>query len=79
MRTTIDLPDDLHHIVSSLALHQRASLSQTAAALIRRGLAASSGTAGEVTQLAAHAVTGLPVITSPRTITPQDVLALDDE
>lgn len=38
MRTTIDLPEDLHGILSSLAAHSRSSLSHTAADLIRRGL-----------------------------------------
>ena len=40
MRTTVDLPEDLHRIVTSLATHTRRSLSQTAADLMRLGLAA---------------------------------------
>jgi hypothetical protein len=78
MRTTLDLPDDLHHIVTSLALHQRASLSQTAVQLMRRGLALGGLAPGELAPVP-HAVTGLPVLTSSRAITVEDVQALDDE
>ena len=77
MRTTIDLPEDLHRIVTSLATHSRSSLSHTASELIRRGLAlAPQPTA---TAYALHPTTGLPVVASSRVITPEDVRALDDE
>ena len=78
MRTTIDLPDDLHRIVTSLATHTRSSLSHTAADLIRRGLALPARDA-EAPAFTTHSVTGLPVLHSPRPITPEDVKALDDE
>ena len=78
MRTTIDLPDDLHRIVTSLATHTRSSLSQTAADLIRRGLALPSPNANAPT-CTTSSVTGLPVLHSSRPITPEDVKALDDE
>lgn len=78
MRTTIDLPDDLHRIVTSLATHTRSSLSQTAADLIRRGLALPTRDA-DAPAVSTHAVTGLPVLQSSRSITPEDVKALDDE
>ena len=42
MRTTIDLPDDLHQAVVSIAAHSRRSMNQTVADLIRRGLAPRS-------------------------------------
>ena len=79
MRTTLDLPDDLHRIVLSLATHTRSSLSHTAAQLMRRGLAmpASDG-AGDAAALSMHPVTGLPVLAMSRPITPEDVKALDD-
>jgi hypothetical protein len=76
MRTTIDLPDDLHRIVTSLATHTRSSLSQTAADLIRRGLALPGR---DPPAIATSSITGLPVLHSSRPITPEDVKALDDE
>lgn len=80
MRTTIDLPADLHHAVTSIAAHARKSMNQTVAELIRRGL--------EHPPIASDAVipsvridqdTGLPVIRSPRPVTAEDVRALEDE
>jgi negative regulator of replication initiation len=78
MRTTIDLPEDLHRIVTSLATHTRRSLSQTAAELIRRGLDAPARTA-TASAIAVNPATGLPVLHSSRPITPEDVKALEDE
>jgi len=78
MRTTIDLPEDLHRILSSLALHSRSSLSLTAAELIRRGLALPAQPA-QSPAIGKSRVTGLPVLKSSRTITPEDVKALEDE
>jgi hypothetical protein len=82
MRTTIDLPDDLHRIVTSLARHTGRSLGQTVAELLRRGLAAQEP-AGRVAEAPAvyrlHPDTGLPVVASKQPITEDDVRALDDE
>ncbi len=78
MRTTIDLPEDLHRIVSSLANHSSSSMSQMAVDLMRRGLALP-GKAGAATVITTNPVTGLPLIHSRRTITPEDVKALEDE
>ena len=78
MRTTVDLPDDLHRVVVSLATHTRRSLSQTASELIRRGLDARPQDA-EGSTVTVSADTGLPVLHSSRPITPEDVHALDDE
>ena len=78
MRTTIDLPEDLHHIVMSLATHSRCSLSRTAADLIRRGLATPARDGGAAA-FSIHPATGLPVLRLPRLVTPDDVKALEDE
>jgi hypothetical protein len=78
MRTTLDLPEDLHRIVSSLASHSRSSMSQTAADLIRRGLSLP-GKGGPSLTISTNPVTGLPLIKSRRTITPEDVKSLEDE
>lgn len=82
MRTTIDLPDDLHQIATSLARHTGRSLGQAVAELMRRGLAASEqpnriGEAAAAYQL--HPLTGLPVVASRQPVTEDDVKALDDE
>ncbi len=78
MRTTIDLPDDLHQVVSSIAAHTRRSMNQTVADLIRRGLAPGAVAGGD-TALRMHGPSGLPQIRSPRPVTAEDVRALDDE
>lgn len=80
MRTTIDVPEDLHHVLTSLATSNRKSLSQTAVDLMRRGL----GTPGQAATTASTSAgvsprTGLPVFHFPRPITAEDVRALDDE
>jgi hypothetical protein len=81
MRTIIDLPEDLHGIVTSLASHTRRSLSQTTVDLIRRGLSASALAPG--VDLSARVVvdpaTGLAVLQTARVITPEDVNAPEDE
>jgi hypothetical protein len=79
MRTTVDLPEDLHRIVTSLATHTRRSLSQTAADLMRLGLAAPTRAAGKASAVRMNAKTGLPVLRGSRAITPEDVKALEDE
>ncbi len=82
MRTTIDLPDDLHRIVTSLARHTGRSLGQTVAELLRRGLATPEQ-ANRVAEAPAlysvHPQTGLPVVASKQPITEDDIRALDDE
>jgi hypothetical protein len=77
MRTTLDIPEDLHQIVVSLAAQTRNSLSHTASELMRRGLNVQSRQA-RAPGFAAHAVTGLPVLKTTRLITPEDVKALED-
>jgi hypothetical protein len=81
MRTTIDLPADLHHAVTSIAAHARKSMNQTVAELIRRGLAhpplaADAATGGG---LRIDKRTGLPVFRSRRPVTAEDVRALEDD
>ena len=82
MRTTIDLPEDLHRIATSLARHNRRSLVQVVAELMRRGLEAPA--AGRVAEpkgvYRIDEETGLPVITgTTRVMTDDDVQALEDE
>lgn len=81
MRTTIDLPTDLHQAVTSIAAHSRKSMNQTVAELIRRGLDQKPGAAGKAskTGLRIDPGTGLPLIRSPRPVTADDVRALEDD
>jgi len=78
MRTTIDLPDDLHRIASAIAHDTGRSLSQTVADLLRRGL--TSGVAESASPpYRIDPDTSLPIVRSRRTITAEDVRALDDD
>ena len=74
MRTTIDLPDDLHQRALSIARDTSRSLSATVADLIRRGL--GEATAAEVSR---SERTGLPVVRLGSIITSEDVRALEDD
>ncbi len=76
MRTTIDLPDDLHRIATSIARDTGRSLSETVADLVRRALAPGDS---EVRRYISPQ-TGLPVVHLGRgPITAEDVRALDDD
>ena len=72
MRTTIDLPDDLHDLARHVAHEGNRSMSEVIAELIRLGLR------HEVPGLAAGS-RGLPVVSLGRPITAQDVRSLDDD
>jgi hypothetical protein len=74
MRTTIDLPDDLHRQALSIARDTSRTLSETVADLMRRGLGH-----GEAREISRSAVTGLPVVRLGTTITTDDVRALEDD
>mgnify|MGYP003596315396 CR=1 FL=1 len=81
MRTTVDLPDDLHAALKGIAAHTRRSLNQTVEDLLRRGLAPAGGTHDEGAGVAPRLspATGLPLIRSARIVTAEDVRALEDE
>jgi Arc/MetJ family transcription regulator len=74
MRTTIDLPDDLHRQALSIARDTSRSLSETVADLMRRGL--GQGPKGEILR---SEVTGLPIVRLGTTITTDDVRELEDD
>jgi hypothetical protein len=80
MRTTIDLPPDLHSVLTSLAMANRKSLSQTAVELLHRGLEAPArGAAAQAGPHSVSAVTGLPQVRFARPVSAADVRALEDE
>lgn len=78
MRTTIDLPPDLHRAALGIAHATRRSLSQTVADIMRRGLAADL-LPREAQAIETDPLTGFPLVRAARPITPEDVKALDDE
>lgn len=61
MRTTIDLPEDLHTIAGHLAHSQRVSMSAIVADLMRRALAAQPDPQ-PIGKIIYHSVTGFPTI-----------------
>ncbi len=76
MRTTIDLPDDLHRAARALAHDRHQSLSRTVAEIMRRGLQQPEPSTEEGTSSSS----GFPTFASAgRPITAEDVRALDDE
>lgn len=75
MRTTIDLPDDLHQAALHLARDRQQTLSRTVSDLLRRALQAGA-TEPRVT---IDQKTGLPLIWVGRQITPDDVAAASDD
>lgn len=74
MRTTVDLPGDLHAQVTAIARDTHRTLSETIAFLMRRGL-----NAGGTADVAHSPTTGLPVVRLGRVISTEDVRALEDE
>ena len=74
MRTTIDIPADLHAQALAIARDTRRSFSETVAELMRRGLGA--GPAGDV---GTSRGTGLPVVHLGKMLTTEDVRRLEDD
>ena len=72
MRTTIDLPDDLHELARQLAHQNDRSMSEVVAELIRIGLRRPADD---------HATTprGMPQRSIGRSVTAEDVRSLDDD
>lgn len=75
MRTTIDLPADLHRTAKALARDEGRTFSETIVLLLRRAL----GQGREMDVQQRNVKTGLPSIRFGTTITSEDVRALDDE
>jgi Arc/MetJ family transcription regulator len=75
MRTTVDLPDDLHQQAMSIARDTSRSFSETVADLMRRGL----GEGRSVSGITRSDRTGLPVIHLGTVVTTEDVRALEDD
>ncbi len=76
MRTTVDLPEDVHRLAMSLARDRRVTFSATITDLVRRGIAAG---AADTDSEAIRYVNGFPVVRTGRVTTSEDVRALEDE
>ncbi|SPM28935.1 antitoxin, partial [Mycobacterium terramassiliense] len=74
VRTTIDLPDDLHKQASAIARDTHRTLSETVADLMRRGLGA-----GSTAPISRDRRTGLPLVRVGTVVTSEDVRSLEDE
>lgn len=74
MRTTVDLPEEIHRIAGAIARDSGTTLSETIARLLRGALAAP----GPV-RVSSSARTGLQVASVGRVVTSQDVRSLDDD
>lgn len=76
MRTTIDLPQDLHDAAKSIAHDRGQTLSQAVADIMRLGL----GQRRTTMEVGYSEVTGLPVVSfGGRTFTHEDVRSLEDD
>jgi hypothetical protein len=74
VRTTIDLPADLHQLTSALARSRKQTLSQTIADVLRGALL--SDRSPDVTR---DRRTGLPLVRLGRPITAEDVAEVEDD
>jgi hypothetical protein len=75
MRTTIDLPDDLHRAITLIARDRNQTLSRTVASLIRSALADEPDGA----TIVIDPETGLPTVHVEGPVTPADVAAADED
>jgi hypothetical protein len=73
MRTTVDLPSDLHKQALAIARDTHRTLSETVADLMRRGLRAGSAAA-----ISSDPRTGLPLVSVGTVVTSEDVRSLED-
>jgi hypothetical protein len=74
MRTTVDLPEDIHRVATAIAHDSGSSLSDTVTRLLRAALAAP----GPV-RVSVSARTGLQVASIGHVVTGQDVRSLQDD
>jgi hypothetical protein len=74
MRTTVDLPDDLHQLVTTIARDEGKSMSRAIADLLRRQLTPPAGP-----PIVTDERTGFRVVRLGRPITSEDVRSLEDE
>ena len=74
MRTTIDLPDDIHRIVVLIARDRGTTLSEAVSYLLRRAIEPPRSPT-----VSTSPRTGLPVISFGYPMTSEDLWALEDD
>ena len=74
MRTIVDLPEDLHRMVTAIARDEHKSMSRAITDLLRRQLTPPAGP-----PIGTDARTGFRVVRLGRPITSEDVRSLEDE
>ena len=74
MRTTVDLPSDIHRLALAIAHDSGSSLSETVARLLRAAL-----TAPGPVRVSTSTRTGLKVASMGHVVTSQDVRSLEDD
>lgn len=74
MRTTVDIPSDLHRQAVAIARDTSRTFSETVVELMRRGLGQGKGS-----EITTSSRTGLPVAHLGRVITTEDVRSLEDD
>ena len=74
MRTTIDLPDDLHRAAKAIAHDRHQSLSEAITDIMRSGLGGN-----EPLRMITDPETGFRIATGGRVLTHEEVRSLDDE
>ena len=75
MRTTIDIPPELHAQAREIANQQHKTMSQVLTECIRSAL----GTAPDTTLTVSTSPTGFPIVSGGRPVTAEDVQSLEDE
>ena len=75
MRTTIDLPDDLHQAAMLIARDRHQTLSRTVASLLRSALTSEKRQAA----IDIDPDSGLPTLRVGRRITAEDVAAVNED
>jgi hypothetical protein len=75
MRTTVDLPDDLHRAVLSIARDSGRSLSQTVSTLVSKALRPGS----VADDISVDPVTGFPVVYVGHPVTREMVMTANDD
>jgi hypothetical protein len=74
MRTTVDLPEDVHRLATSVARDRGTTLSEAISELILRGLGVD-----QQPSVGVDSRTGLPVVRLGIPVSSEDVRALEDE
>ena len=74
MRTTVDLPEDVHRLAASVAHDRGTTLSEAISELILRGLGVD-----QQPGVGVDSRTGLPVVRLGGPVSSEDVRTLEDE